>query len=86
VSTYDSLDAYPCDLSGARWALIEPWLAAWRHALTDAGVGGRAPHHRRLVRDYETRPDNSASMITIAMIDNFAKRVTAETTFTWRYG
>ncbi len=41
-------------------------------------------HHRRLVRDYETRPDNSASMITIAMIDNLAKRLTAETTPTWR--
>jgi len=37
-------------------------------------------HHRRLVRDYEARPDNSASMITIAMIDNLAKRLTAETT------
>ncbi|MCX4473065.1 IS5 family transposase [Micromonospora sp. NBC_01655] len=43
-------------------------------------------HHRRLVRDYEARPDNSASMITIAMIDNLAKRLTAETTPTWRYG
>jgi transposase len=43
-------------------------------------------HHRRLVRDYETRPGNSASMITIAMIDNLARRVTAETTPTWRYG
>ncbi|WP_412750489.1 IS5 family transposase [Krasilnikovia sp. M28-CT-15] len=42
--------------------------------------------HRRLVRDYEARPDNSASMITIAMIDNLAKRLTAETTPTWRYG
>jgi transposase len=41
-------------------------------------------HHRRLARDYEARPDNSASMITIAMIDNLAKRVTAETTPTWR--
>lgn len=41
-------------------------------------------HHRRLVRDYETRPDNSASMITIAMIDNLAKRLTNETTPTWR--
>jgi len=41
-------------------------------------------HHRRLVRDYETRPGNSASMITIAMIDNLAKRLTAETTPTWR--
>jgi transposase len=40
--------------------------------------------HRRLVRDYETRPDNSASMITIAMIDNLAKRITGETTITWR--
>ena len=43
-------------------------------------------HHRRLVRDYEARPDNSASMITLAMIDNLAKRLTAETTPTWRYG
>lgn len=43
-------------------------------------------HHRRLVRDYEARPGNSASMITIAMIDNLAKRVTGETTPTWRYG
>jgi transposase len=41
-------------------------------------------HHRRLVRDYEARPDNSASMITIAMIDNLAKRLTGETTPTWR--
>ncbi|MGW0431645.1 IS5 family transposase [Micromonospora sp. NPDC003197] len=40
--------------------------------------------HRRLVRDYEARPDNSASMITIAMIDNLAKRLTAENTQTWR--
>jgi transposase len=42
--------------------------------------------HRRLVRDYEARPANSASMITLAMIDNLAKRLTAETTPTWRYG
>ena len=41
-------------------------------------------HHRRLARDYEARPDNSASMITIAMIDNVAKRLTDETTSTWR--
>jgi hypothetical protein len=41
-------------------------------------------HHRRLVRDYEARPGNSASMITIAMIDNLAKRLTRETTPTWR--
>jgi transposase len=41
-------------------------------------------HHRRLARDYETRTANSTSMITIAMIDNLAKRLTAETTPTWR--
>lgn len=41
-------------------------------------------HHRRLVRDYETRPCNSASMINLAMIDNLTKRITGETTITWR--
>jgi transposase len=41
-------------------------------------------HHRRLARDHETRPDNSAAMITIAMVDNLAKRLTAESTPTWR--
>jgi transposase len=40
--------------------------------------------HRRLARDYEARPDNSASMITIAMIDNLTRRLTGETTPTWR--
>jgi transposase len=40
--------------------------------------------HRRLARDYETRPDHSADMIRIAMIDNLTKRVTDETTITWR--
>ncbi|MCP2329440.1 transposase [Hamadaea flava] len=40
--------------------------------------------HRRLARDYEARPDHSASMIRIAMIDNLAKRVTNESTPTWR--
>jgi hypothetical protein len=36
--------------------------------------------HRRLIRDYEAGPHNSASMITIAMIDNLARRLTDETT------
>lgn len=40
--------------------------------------------HRRLARDYEALPDNSASMIHIAMIDNLAKRATGENTPTWR--
>jgi hypothetical protein len=51
------------------------WAAWW----------GALMRHRRLVRDYEAQPDNSASMITIAMIDNLAKRLTAKTTPTWRY-
>ncbi|MEW2386725.1 IS5 family transposase, partial [Micromonospora sp. NPDC047707] len=40
--------------------------------------------HRRLARDYDALPDNSASMIRIAMIDNLTRRVTDETTPTWR--
>ena len=36
--------------------------------------------HRRLARDYEARPENSASMINVAMIGNLTKRLTAETT------
>ncbi len=40
--------------------------------------------HRRLARDYETHPTNSAAMIRLAMIDNLAKRVTDEATITWR--
>jgi transposase len=41
--------------------------------------------HRRLVRDYETLPERSATMIYWAMIDNMSKRLTGETTPTWRY-
>ncbi|MEV0455814.1 IS5 family transposase [Catellatospora methionotrophica] len=40
--------------------------------------------HRRLARDYEALPENSTSMIHIAMIDNLAKRATGENTPTWR--
>ncbi|WP_189116053.1 transposase, partial [Pilimelia terevasa] len=40
--------------------------------------------HRRLARDYETHPHHSTAMIHIAMIDNLARRVTDETTPTWR--
>lgn len=36
--------------------------------------------HRRQARDYDALPDNSASRIRIAMIDNLAKRLTNETT------
>ena len=35
-------------------------------------------------RDYETRPDSSEAMIHIAMIDNFSRRITDESTPTWR--
>ncbi|MGW4698724.1 IS5 family transposase [Kitasatospora cineracea] len=39
--------------------------------------------HRRLARDYETKPEHSESMIRLAMISNLAKRATGETTITW---
>ncbi|MBG0568729.1 IS5 family transposase [Actinoplanes aureus] len=57
-------------------------VVKWRWAVER--TLGWLMQHRRLVRDYEARPDNSASMITIAMIDNLAKRLTSETTPTWR--
>src|SRR5712692_1861594 len=37
--------AYRSDLSDARWALIEPVLAAWRAARAEAGLGLSAPGH-----------------------------------------
>ena len=40
--------------------------------------------HRRLVRDYETRPASSRAMIHIAMIDLMSRRLTGESTPTWR--
>lgn len=40
--------------------------------------------HRRLVRDYETLPERSATMIYWAMIDNMSRRLTGESTPTWR--
>ena len=40
--------------------------------------------HRRPARDYEVLPDSSEAHIRIAMIDNLLKRVTGETTQTWR--
>ncbi|MDH6574785.1 hypothetical protein P3T29_000400 [Kitasatospora sp. MAP5-34] len=39
--------------------------------------------HRRLARDYETKPERSESMIRLAMISNLAKRATDEITITW---
>jgi len=42
--------------------------------------------HRRLVRDYETLPERSITMIHWAMIDNMSRRLTGETTPTWRDG
>ncbi|GAA0955217.1 hypothetical protein GCM10009575_083590 [Streptomyces rhizosphaericus] len=39
--------------------------------------------HRRLARDYETKPAHSESMIRLAVISNLAKRATGETSITW---
>ena len=41
--------------------------------------------HRRLVRDYETNPRRSRAMIHWAMIDNMSRRLTGESTLSWRY-
>jgi transposase len=41
--------------------------------------------HRRLVRDYETLPERSRTMIHWAMIDNMSRRLTGESTQTWRH-
>lgn len=40
--------------------------------------------HRRLVRDYETLPQRSATQIHWAMIDLMSRRLTGEYTRTWR--
>ena len=40
--------------------------------------------HRRLVRDYETNPRRSRAMIHWAMIDNMSRRLTGESTSSWR--
>lgn len=40
--------------------------------------------HRRLVRDYEADPARSRTMILSAMIDNMSRRLTGESTSTWR--
>jgi transposase len=40
--------------------------------------------HRRLARDYETNPQRSRSMIHWAMIDTMSRRLTGESTLSWR--
>lgn len=40
--------------------------------------------HRRLVRDYESRPTSSESRVYWAMTDVIARRLTDQTTPTWR--
>jgi transposase len=40
--------------------------------------------HRRLARDYETLPARSRTMIHSAMIDNMSRRLTGESTPSWR--
>jgi hypothetical protein len=53
-------------------------------------LGETGVHHperfarRRLARDYETLPASSEAMIYIASIDSLTKRITDETTPTWR--
>nr|WP_243706118.1 hypothetical protein [Micromonospora sp. KC721] len=62
---------------GARRA--KGFTVVTRRWIVERTIGGLM-HHLRLVRDYQARPDNSANMITIAMIDNLTKRLTTKTT------
>jgi transposase len=41
-------------------------------------------NHRRPARDYEAHPHRSEAMIHLAMINLMARRLTAESTLTWR--
>lgn len=41
-------------------------------------------NHRRLARDYEARPHRSEAMIQLAMISLMTRRLTRESTQTWR--
>ena len=40
--------------------------------------------HRRLARDYETLPARSEAMVHLAMTDPMTRRLTGETTISWR--
>lgn len=56
----------------------------WQTPRRAADPTGWIMTHRRLARDYETLTTSSEAMIHIASIDNLAKRITDETTPTWR--
>ena len=45
IAVMTSRRAYRSDLSDARWALVEPVLAAWRAARAEAGLGLSEPVH-----------------------------------------
>lgn len=53
-----------------RWVMEQTW-------------GSLIPH-RRLVRDYESRPKSSASMLFWSAVDNRTRRLTDTATPTWR--
>ena len=40
--------------------------------------------YRRLARDYETLPTSAQAMIHLASINNLTKRITDDSTPTWR--
>nr|WP_257042405.1 transposase [Streptomyces sp. TLI_55] len=64
--------------SGARGFTVLPRRWAVERTL------GWLMHHRRLIRDYETLPAHSTAMICLAMIALLARRLTRESTPTWR--
>ncbi|MFE4054074.1 IS5 family transposase [Streptomyces sp. YIM B13518] len=54
-----------------------------RRWVVERGIGW-IMMHRRLARDYETLTASSEAMIHIASLDNLTRRMTDETTPTWR--
>lgn len=45
---------------------------------------GRLMHHRRLARDYETRPHRSEATIKVAIVDLISRPLAHESTPNWR--
>jgi transposase len=65
------VDVVPTPSQGRGFQVIPPrWVVEW--------LFGWIMMHRRLARDYETKPEHSEAMIRTAMIDNLAHRATGE--------
>jgi transposase len=63
--------------------LDQHWRVFGTHRWIVERTFGWHMFHRRLVRDFENRPDSSSSMIRIAMIDNMLRLITHQNTPSW---